>query len=82
MNTPPDSIWQLKPWWCQPWSILLTGTTIISGSWLIFQRIWLTTLVAIPIVAWMGFFLLVYPKAMQSALSTTAESSHGDRSEV
>lgn len=19
------SIWQLKPWWCQPWSILLTG---------------------------------------------------------
>jgi hypothetical protein len=69
MNTPPPSIWQHKPWWCQPWSILLTGITIISGSWLVFQRLWITALVAIPILAWMGFFILVYPKAMQSAAS-------------
>ena len=24
----PDSMWQLKPWWCQPWSIILTGIAI------------------------------------------------------
>ncbi|MFM6357615.1 MAG: DUF6737 family protein, partial [Planktothrix sp.] len=24
--------WNYKPWWCQPWSILLTGITLILGS--------------------------------------------------
>ncbi|AFY54812.1 hypothetical protein Riv7116_2294 [Rivularia sp. PCC 7116] len=59
----PISVWQYKPWWCQPWSILLTGTTIISGSWLLFHKVWLTILVSIPLLTWMGFFLLIYPKA-------------------
>ncbi|MFH7026401.1 MAG: DUF6737 family protein [Heteroscytonema crispum UTEX LB 1556] len=58
----PLSIWQYKPWWCQPWSILLTSVTIITGSWLIFKTIWLTVLVSVPILTWMGFFLLIYPQ--------------------
>lgn len=58
----PINIWNYKPWWCQPWSILLTGITIISASWLIFKIIWLTIIIAIPILTWMIFFLLVYPK--------------------
>lgn len=63
------TIWDYKPWWCQPWSILLTGITLIGGSWLLFERIWLTGLVAVPIVTWMGFFLLVYPPlALRSGL--------------
>jgi len=60
----PLSPWNYKPWWCQPWSILLTGITLISGSWLVFKTIWLTVLVAIPLLAWMGFFLLVWPQLM------------------
>ncbi|AFZ02184.1 DUF6737 family protein [Calothrix sp. PCC 6303] len=56
------SVWQYKPWWCQPWSILLTGITLIGGSWLVFQIIWLTIIVAIPILTWMIFFLIIYPK--------------------
>lgn len=56
--------WNYKPWWCQPWSIMLTGLTLISGSWLIFKLIWLTILVAIPVLSWMGFFLLIWPKLM------------------
>ncbi|MCS6794138.1 MAG: hypothetical protein NZ660_16125 [Oscillatoriaceae bacterium SKYG93] len=56
--------WSYKPWWCQPWSILLTGITIISGSWLLFKIIWVTVIVAVPIVAWMGFFLFIWPKIM------------------
>lgn len=59
----PISVWQYKPWWCQPWSILLTGITLITASWLLFHKIWLTILVAIPLLTWMGFFLLIYPKA-------------------
>ncbi|MBD2386895.1 DUF6737 family protein [Cylindrospermum sp. FACHB-282] len=60
----PINPWNYKPWWCQPWSILLTGVTLISGSWLLFKIIWLTVLVAIPLLAWMGFFLLVWPQLM------------------
>ncbi len=58
----PINPWQYKPWWCQPWSIVLTGTTLITGSWLIFQTIWLTILLAIPVCVWMGFFVLIYPQ--------------------
>ncbi len=56
--------WNYKPWWCQPWSILLTGITIISSSWLIFRTVWLTVIVSIPILTWMGFFLIIWPKLM------------------
>lgn len=57
--------WTYKPWWCQPWSIWLTGTTIITGSWFLFKIIWLTIIISLPILVWMGFFLLVWPKMMQ-----------------
>ncbi len=65
-TTPPTalSVWAFKPWWCQPWSILLTGFGAIALSWFLAHRLWLTGLVAIPFLAWMGFFLLVFPKAM------------------
>ncbi|MGV0025830.1 DUF6737 family protein [Phormidesmis priestleyi] len=62
------SVWSYKPWWCQPWSILLTGITTIAASWLLFKIIWLTVLVAIPMLTWMGFFILVYPRMMQASL--------------
>jgi hypothetical protein len=61
------SVWNTKPWWCQPWSILLTGCTIIGGSWWGFHRYWLTGIVSLPIVIWMGFFLLVYPRLVTQA---------------
>lgn len=56
--------WNYKPWWCQPWSIILTGVTLISGSWLLFKTIWVTIIVAVPLLTWMGFFLLIWPKLM------------------
>ena len=58
------SPWKYKPLLCQPWSIVLTTVTLISGSWLIFKIIWLTILVAIPLLIWMGFFLLIWPQMM------------------
>ncbi|BAZ48027.1 hypothetical protein NIES4103_06320 [Nostoc sp. NIES-4103] len=60
----PLNPWAYKPWWCQPWSILLTGVTLISGSWLLFKNIWITILISIPILTWMGFFLLFWPQLM------------------
>ncbi|KOP27197.1 hypothetical protein AMR41_07605 [Hapalosiphon sp. MRB220] len=63
-QTKPISPWKFKPWWCQPWSILLTGVSLISGSWIIFKIAWLTVLIAIPVLTWMGFFLLIWPPLM------------------
>ncbi|NEQ42642.1 MAG: hypothetical protein F6K00_03395 [Leptolyngbya sp. SIOISBB] len=62
-----SSVWDYKPWWCQPWSIVLTGISIIGGSWLLFHRYWLTGIVAVPILVWMVFFVLVYPRLMATA---------------
>lgn len=66
-NQSPPSVWNYKPWWCQPWSILLTGISLITGSWLLFHRYWVTGLVSLPILAWMGFFLLLYPRLVAEA---------------
>jgi len=59
-----ESPWQQKPWWCQPWSILLTGVTIITGSWMVFKVLWFTLVVAVPVLTWMGYFLLIWPRLM------------------
>ena len=53
--------WSLKPWWCQPWTILLTGTIGIAGSWLLLQIWWLTTGVALVVIAWWVLFSLIVP---------------------
>ena len=57
--------WHSKPWWCQPWSILLTGTTLITGAGLLTRTPWMTLIVALPVLAWMGLFLILWPKAMK-----------------
>lgn len=69
IETPTFNPWNYKPWWCQPWSILLTGITLISGSWFLFKTLWMTILVAIPLLAWMGFFVLIWPKLMADVYS-------------
>mgnify|MGYP006268466321 CR=1 FL=1 len=61
--------WSYKPWWCQPWSIVLTGIAIISGSWLLIKTLWLTVIMAVPVLIWMGFFLLIWPQLMRRAMS-------------
>jgi hypothetical protein len=76
------TIWQYKPWWCQPWSILLTGIILIGGTWLLTKIIWLTVLVAVPILIWMGFFLLVYPRLMAQSGGLPMELGEQERDRV
>lgn len=59
--------WDYKPWWCQPWSILLTGTILISGSWLIWRMVWLTLVISVPVLTWMVFFLLIWPSLVRQS---------------
>lgn len=75
IHSSKSSVWDYKPWWCQPWSIVLTGIGIIGGSWLLFHRYWVTGIVAVPVLIWMGFFLLLYPRLVTEAQSLTDTSN-------
>lgn len=66
-STPEGPIWQYKPWWCQPWSILLTGGAGIVASWLLFQRWWITAPVVLAVLVWWGLFLVLLPAAWKQA---------------
>jgi hypothetical protein len=63
----PPSLWESKPWWCQPWTIILTGLMIIAGSWWLFHTIWLTLLVAVPICLWWTYFLIIVPRLIANS---------------
>jgi uncharacterized membrane protein len=71
-DSKPYNVWNDKPRWCQPWSILLTGITIISGCWFFTRILWLTILIALPILIWWFVFLILYPQAMRKNHSDDA----------
>ncbi len=62
MTQKSPSIWNYKPWWCQPWSIILTGISLIGGSWLLLHNLWITIVVAIPVLTWMIYFVVIFPR--------------------
>ena len=57
------SIWGEKPWWCQPWSIVLTGVVVTTGSWLLLHRWWITAPVVAGVALWWWLFLVLVPRA-------------------
>ena len=57
------SIWQQKPWWCQPWSIILTGIVLPTGVWFVTHLWWLTLPVVAGILVWWWLFLYLVPKS-------------------
>ena len=69
------SIWSHKPWWCQPWSILLTGMAVVTISWLLFGRWWLSLVVAIGVLLWWGLFLVLVPAAWRQEAQAAAAAS-------
>ena len=58
----PD-IWSAKPWWCQPWSIVLTGCSVPVVTWLVLGRWWITAAVVLGVLAWWWLFLVAVPRA-------------------
>jgi hypothetical protein len=74
--TKPNSIdvWQDKPAWCQPWTIILTGITLISASWLLFHRLWLSIPIASLILLRWGYFLVLYPRLINQMANQTLVS--------
>ena len=61
--TTSKDVWETKPFWCQPWSIISTGIVIISAPEVLFHSTWVSLLISIPIATWWYIFLYSYPKA-------------------
>ena len=70
MTDKSTNIWDYKPSWCQPWSIVSTGIVITSGSWLVLHVWWLTLGVGIAIAIWWIYFLWIYPQAFAEYLKS------------
>jgi len=64
------SLWATKPPWCQPWTIVLTGSIIVYAPVLVFHAQWLSALVAVPIAAWWYVFLVEVPKQFAEYVET------------
>ena len=69
-----SSLWDHKPWWCQPWSIVLTGLVAITLSWVVLHALWFTALVTLGVSLWWWLFLVLVPNAFQQADSDSLES--------
>ncbi len=73
------NIWNYKPWWCQPWSMLLVGTAIIAGGWGLTRNLWVILGLSIVIGLWWGYFLLLNPYLFKKAVMAEAiEEKPGD----
>lgn len=65
----PD-FWAHKPYWCQPWSIVLTGTIFVTGARQLFHGSNIVTAVAaVPILVWWWLFLVLVPANFKSYLN-------------
>ncbi|MFM7264299.1 MAG: DUF6737 family protein [Cyanobium sp.] len=74
MESPP-SLWSQKPWWCQPWSIVLTGVALVAGSLLWPGRWWLTLPLALAVLLWWWVFLVQVPAAYRAAEPEEGEAT-------
>ena len=60
-----NSFWDLKPYWCQPWSIISFGVLLVICSWIFFKNIIVTSLLVIMIIVWWLVFLILAPNFYQ-----------------
>jgi hypothetical protein len=68
-KTDEFDLWQSKPWWCQPWTIILTGISLIAGSWLVLKSLWITLPLTIAIIIWWTYFLVIVPRLLREIRS-------------
>lgn len=70
----PESMWQMKPWWCQPWSIVFTGIAVPACSWLLLHRLLITLPVAAVVAGWWLLFLVIVPAQYAAAVKEAKAS--------
>ena len=71
----PESLWSHKPWWCQPWSILLTGVVVVGGSWWFLRFWWISAPLALGVLIWWWLFLVAVPAAYRAELEASPDQN-------
>ncbi len=57
--------WDQKPYWCQPWSIITFGISVLSFSWILFNNLIISVIVGFFIIAWWIVFLILVPSSYE-----------------
>ncbi len=60
-----NQFWNLKPYWCQPWSIITFGNLVLIFSWMLFKNIIITSFLAFITITWWSIFLIIVPRSYQ-----------------
>ncbi|WP_320664413.1 DUF6737 family protein [Prochlorococcus sp. MIT 1223] len=58
-----NDYWNSKPFWCQPWSIILSGITLIGFTWFVFSSYFFSIIITLIVLTWWILFLIIAPKA-------------------
>ncbi len=72
--------WAEKSWWCQPWTILLSGFIFILVSWNLFHLFFLTGFLAFLIFLWWLLFLLIAPSLYERQISPSDKQTENIKS--
>ena len=59
------SFWDLKPYWCQPWSIISFGVLVLIFSFKLLNNIIITSILGFFILVWWIVFLIIAPNSYQ-----------------
>ena len=70
-----ESLWNHKPWGCQPWSILLTGVVVVGGSWWLLRLWWISAPLALGVLVWWWLFLVAVPAAYRAEQEFAADQN-------
>ena len=60
-----NKFWVLKPYWCQPWSIISSGILVIIFSWILFHNVIISSILGFFIIIWWILFLILVPNSYQ-----------------
>ena len=58
-----NDIWKLKPFWCQPWSIIGFGMISNFSIWKVFDNRIITSISSLIIFSWWVVFLIIAPNS-------------------
>ena len=59
------SLWDSKPYWCQPWSIISFGVLVLIISWNLFENATVTSVLLFLVFVWWILFLIIAPYLYQ-----------------
>jgi len=60
-----NSLWDSKPCWCQPWTIISFGVLVLISSWKLFNNIIFTSVIGVFVFVWWIVFLILAPNSYQ-----------------